>query len=195
MIDKLDALLPQTQCGQCGYGGCRPYATAIVQQQAAFNLCPPGGISTLVELAKTLARDPNPFLASMQMQQKPPVVAKIRETECIGCTKCIQACPVDAIIGSAKQLHTVILDECTGCELCIAPCPVDCIDLELIPQRRYQPSKAKARFSARQTRLANKQISTAIPVAEKNLLQESNQKKLAIEAAVARAKAKRASQR
>ena len=126
-VDKIDKILPQTQCGQCGYPGCRPYAEAIAKGDA-INKCPPGGAETIQKLADLLNRDPLPQDES-HGQEQPARVAIIREAECIGCTKCIQACPVDAIVGAAKKMHSVILDECTGCDLCIDPCPVDCIDM------------------------------------------------------------------
>ncbi|WP_081193285.1 electron transport complex subunit RsxB [Halomonas sp. 18071143] len=130
LVEQIDALLPQTQCGQCGYPGCRPYAEAI-NQGDAINKCPPGGDATVVALAELLGREPAPLDGEAPSEDR---VAFIREAECIGCTKCIQACPVDAIIGAAKQMHTVIEDECTGCDLCVAPCPVDCIDM--LPRRK-----------------------------------------------------------
>ncbi|MDM7482400.1 MAG: electron transport complex subunit RsxB [Halomonas sp.] len=130
LVEQIDALLPQTQCGQCGYPGCRPYAEAI-NQGDAINKCPPGGDATVVALADLLGREPAPLDGEAPSEDR---VAFIREAECIGCTKCIQACPVDAIIGAAKQMHTVIEDECTGCDLCVAPCPVDCIDM--LPRRK-----------------------------------------------------------
>lgn len=126
-VNKIDEILPQTQCGQCGYPGCRPYAEAIAQGDA-INKCPPGGAEVIQKLADLLNREPLPQDES-HGQEQPPRVAIIREAECIGCTKCIQACPVDAIVGAAKKMHSVILDECTGCDLCIDPCPVDCIDM------------------------------------------------------------------
>ncbi|CAM3915197.1 electron transport complex subunit RsxB [Vreelandella rituensis] len=125
VVKKIDALLPQTQCGQCGYPGCRPYAEAISAGDD-INKCPPGGEDTIQALADLLGREPTPLDG---VAQDTPKVAFIREEECIGCTKCIQACPVDAILGAAKQMHTVIAAECTGCDLCIEPCPVDCIDM------------------------------------------------------------------
>ncbi|TDR56634.1 electron transport complex protein RnfB [Halomonas ventosae] len=124
LIEAIDAELPQTQCGKCGQPGCRPYAEAIVDGEA-INRCPPGGEATVARLAALTGRAPLPLAEPAQS----PLVAWIREAECIGCTKCIQACPVDAILGAAKRMHTVLVDECTGCELCVAPCPVDCIDL------------------------------------------------------------------
>lgn len=134
VVEKIDSLLPQTQCGQCGYPGCRPYAEAIAQG-TAINLCPPGGESTVVALADLLGREAIPLDAPENSSL--PTVAFIREAECIGCTKCIQACPVDAILGAAKQMHTVIASECTGCDLCVEPCPVDCIDM--LPIQADQP--------------------------------------------------------
>ena len=125
LVEQIDALLPQTQCGQCGHPGCRPYAEAIAEGEA-INKCPPGGENTVAALADLLGVDPEPLDAAVDSTRK---LAFIREEECIGCTKCIQACPVDAILGAAKQMHTVIADECTGCDLCVEPCPVDCIEM------------------------------------------------------------------
>ncbi|WP_295471563.1 electron transport complex subunit RsxB [uncultured Pseudomonas sp.] len=126
LIQRIDALLPQTQCGKCGHAGCRPYAEGIAAGEA-INKCPPGGQETIAGLAQLLGTAILPLEA--QRGVAPAQVAYIREAECIGCTKCIQACPVDAIVGAAKQMHTVLSEECTGCDLCVAPCPVDCIDL------------------------------------------------------------------
>lgn len=123
IVDKIDAILPQTQCGQCSYPGCRPYAEAIAKGEVDINRCPPGGEAVVLALADLLGRDPKP----VEGELKPKRVAVIDENTCIGCTLCIQACPVDAILGAAKQMHTVIESECTGCELCLEPCPVDCI--------------------------------------------------------------------
>lgn len=127
IVEQIDAILPQTQCGQCGYPGCRPYAEAISNGDM-INKCPPGGESTILALADLLDVEAPPLDAE-HGEEKPRQVAVIREEECIGCTKCIQACPVDAILGAAKQMHTVIAAECTGCDLCLDPCPVDCIDM------------------------------------------------------------------
>jgi len=129
VVDQLDALLPQTQCGQCSYPGCRPYAEAIAQGDEKINKCPPGGESTINAIADLLGVDPEPLDAEHGEEKDVKLLAVIREDECIGCTKCIQACPVDAILGAAKQMHTVIAKECTGCDLCVEPCPVDCIDM------------------------------------------------------------------
>jgi electron transport complex protein RnfB len=131
IIDSIDEILPQTQCGQCGYPGCRPYAEAIAKGEA-INKCPPGGETGVKHLADLLGREIIP-LEEEDEEKKAPSVVIIREADCIGCTKCIQACPVDAIVGSAKMMHTILIDECTGCDLCIPPCPVDCIDIVYIP--------------------------------------------------------------
>lgn len=131
IADQINALLPQTQCGQCGYPGCKPYSEAIAGGEK-INKCPPGGESTIQALADLLGVEPEPLDAEHGTEKAGPMVAVIREAECIGCTKCIQACPVDAIIGAAKQMHTVVAAECTGCDLCVEPCPVDCIDM--VPQ-------------------------------------------------------------
>jgi electron transport complex protein RnfB len=127
-VEQIDQLLPQTQCGQCGYAGCKPYAAAIAGGEADINQCPPGGLAGVQALARLLGREAKPLNPANGIE-KPKAVALIREPECIGCTKCIQACPVDAIVGASKSMHVVIADLCTGCELCIPPCPVDCIDL------------------------------------------------------------------
>ena len=131
IVDQIDALLPQTQCGQCSFAGCRPYAEAIASGEAEINRCPPGGETTMIALADLLGRDPVP-LENEEAAAKPKSVAWIIEEECIGCTLCLQACPVDAILGAAKQMHTLIADECTGCELCLPPCPVECIVMKPI---------------------------------------------------------------
>ncbi len=129
VADQVDALLPQTQCGQCSYAGCRPYAEAIAAGEAEINRCPPGGEVTMIALADLLGREPV-SLENEAAAAKPKTVARIIEQDCIGCTLCIQACPVDAILGAAKHMHTVIATECTGCELCLPPCPVECIRME-----------------------------------------------------------------
>ena len=130
LVEKIEAILPQTQCGQCGYPGCKPYAEAIAEGEAEINLCPPGGQEGVAKLADLLGREVKPLDA----EEKPKQVAIIDEQTCIGCTLCIQACPVDAILGSAKHLHAVLQTECTGCELCVAPCPVDCIAMVPVPK-------------------------------------------------------------
>jgi electron transport complex protein RnfB len=126
--DDIDALLPQTQCTRCGYQGCRPYAEAISRGDAQINQCPPGGAATIAAIAALVRREPLPLNPGNGVEG-PPLVALIDETACIGCAKCLPPCPVDAIIGARKQMHTVIAALCTGCELCIAPCPVDCITM------------------------------------------------------------------
>jgi electron transport complex protein RnfB len=126
VVAKINELLPQTQCAQCGYPGCRPYAEAIVAGEAAINLCPPGGDETVLRLAELLGTDPLPLAAA---NTHTAGVAMIDEALCIGCTHCRNACPVDAITGAHQFMHTVIRSECTGCELCLAPCPVDCISM------------------------------------------------------------------
>ena len=150
-IAAIDALLPQTQCGKCGHPGCLPYAEGIAAGEA-INKCPPGGTATIHALADLLQVPELP----LALPATPPQVAVIREAECIGCTKCIQACPVDAIVGAAKLMHTVINDECTGCELCIAPCPVDCIDLIALtpPEAEEQRARADLFRTRHQNRLA-----------------------------------------
>ncbi len=128
LVDEIDALLPQTQCGQCTFAGCRPYAEAMARDEADINQCPPGGETTIQALADLLGREPKPLNAE-HGETAPKTVAVIDEETCIGCTLCIQACPVDAILGAPKQMHTVIAEECTGCDLCLPPCPVDCIEM------------------------------------------------------------------
>ncbi len=132
VAERINQILPQTQCGQCGYAGCAPYAEALARGEAPVNLCNPGGTPTMEAIADLLGVEPQ----AVESEPEGPQVAVIREEECIGCTKCIQACPVDAILGSAKHMHTVIESECTGCKLCVEPCPVDCIDMVFLPPRR-----------------------------------------------------------
>jgi electron transport complex protein RnfB len=151
--EQIDRMLPQTQCGQCGYAGCRPYAEAIASGEAEINQCPPGGEAGIQALASLLSRAALPLNPENGVTQ-PARIALIDEQACIGCTLCIQACPVDAILGASKQMHTVIADECTGCELCLPPCPVDCIDMVLpalagLPDEAHGPGSVPAR-SARE---------------------------------------------
>lgn len=150
--DALDALLPQTQCQECGFAGCKPYAQALAAHLTSIDRCPPGGTATLIALGEQLHIDPSPYLAAKAAQTRPPAVAVIREAECIGCTKCIQACPVDAIIGSNKHIHTVLAHECTGCGLCLDPCPVDCIELHPLPTAQYDRNTARMRYANKQIR-------------------------------------------
>jgi electron transport complex protein RnfB len=126
VVEQVNSLLPQTQCAQCGYPGCRPYAAAIVAGEAAINLCPPGGDDTIRRLADLLGKNPEPLAVAAPGELQ---VAVIDEAACIGCTHCRTACPVDAISGAHQYMHTIIGSECTGCELCVAPCPVDCISM------------------------------------------------------------------
>lgn len=153
LVKEIDALLPQTQCTECGYSGCLPYAEALAQGLAPINKCPPGGIATIQALGALLHVDPAPYESEALMHTRAPSYALIREEECIGCTKCIKACPVDAIIGSAKLMHTVIEHECTGCGLCVAPCPVDCIEMIDAPTHEYDKDIARQRYHAKKTRL------------------------------------------
>ena len=129
VVEAVNAVLPQTQCAQCGYPGCRPYAEAIVYKNESINRCPPGGENTIAQLSHLLGTPALPLNTELGTH-KPEQIAYIDEAECIGCTLCILACPVDAIVGASKQMHTVIADDCTGCELCLPPCPVDCIVLQ-----------------------------------------------------------------
>jgi electron transport complex protein RnfB len=131
IADQVDALLPQSQCGQCGYPGCRPYAEAVASGEAEINLCAPGGEATMLAIADLLGREP---VEVGEIEETPKQVAVIDEQTCIGCTKCLQSCPVDAIVGAAKQLHGIIASECTGCGLCLDPCPVSCIHLQPVPE-------------------------------------------------------------
>lgn len=161
LVDKIDALLPQTQCTRCGFPDCRSYAEAIADGSAAINRCPPGGAKTVDWLAEVTGREPLPLDPACG-EPGAPAVAIIDETWCIGCTICLQYCPVDAIVGAPKRMHTVIENECTGCELCVHPCPVDCIRMEHGPaadsspetwlQRRAPAGRSRYRF--RQRRLA-----------------------------------------
>ena len=141
LAHRIDALLPQTQCTKCGYDGCRPYAEAIARGEADINQCPPGGDEGVAKLARLLGREPKPLNPANGLYRAPQV-AVIDEATCIGCTKCIQACPVDAIVGASQRMHTVIASWCTGCELCLPPCPVDCIALLPAPQVGRPPRPA-----------------------------------------------------
>lgn len=133
VIDQIEAILPQQQCGKCGYPGCRPYAEAVVNGEAEINLCTPGGEVGMLTLSDMLAQEPQPLNEEDGVDPS-KMLAIIDESTCIGCTLCIQACPVDAILGAPKLMHTIITQECTGCELCIVPCPVDCIKMVSVPE-------------------------------------------------------------
>jgi len=152
LVEKIDAILPQTQCGQCGFPGCKPYAQAIAKGGAEINQCPPGGEEGIRKLADLLGKEFKP-LSEEHGVEKPKAVAVIEEDKCIGCTLCIQACPVDAIVGAAKQMHTIVGGLCTGCELCIPPCPVDCIALKPVASLP-DPDLSRSRHEFRTHRLA-----------------------------------------
>lgn len=167
--DEIDALLPQTQCTRCGYSGCRPYAEAILAGEAQINQCPPGGTATTAALAALLERPALP-LNPVNGAEGPPLVAQIDEEACIGCAKCLPPCPVDAIVGAHRQMHTVILALCTGCQLCVAPCPVDCIcmvPLGALPGAPEPPTAHanRERFSAHTERFAARSREKAALVA------------------------------
>jgi len=150
---SIDALLPQTQCTRCGYDGCRPYAAAIAAGDAEINQCPPGGSPTIASLAALLGRQPLPLNPANGIEAAPRV-AWIDESRCIGCARCLAPCPVDAIVGAPKYLHTVLADRCTGCELCLPPCPVDCIELKASAEpASNQAALNRARFAAHNRRV------------------------------------------
>jgi H+/Na+-translocating ferredoxin:NAD+ oxidoreductase subunit B len=172
--DEIDALLPQTQCTRCGYSGCRPYAEAIAADAAEINQCPPGGAATIGALAALLARAALPLNPANGVEG-PPLVAQIEEEACIGCAKCLPPCPVDAILGAPKHMHTVVLALCTGCELCVAPCPVDCI--VMVPRATLAHAPAapsalenRARFDARNLRLEERTTQRASLIAARKQL-------------------------
>jgi len=194
LADRIDDLLPQTQCEQCGFHGCRPYADAIAAGDAPIDRCPPGGAAGIARLAALLDRPIVP-LDTTRGIEKPRTLARVVEADCIGCTKCIQVCPVDAIVGASKQMHTVIADLCTGCELCVPACPVDCIALDPMPlaqvddrrhadaaRRRFQRREARLVRDAerRERQLAASKVEVAAPAARNAVLE-----------ALARAKAKK----
>jgi electron transport complex protein RnfB len=170
-VQEIDALLPQTQCTRCGYSGCLPYAQALAAAAVPLNQCPPGGAATIVELAALLRRPPLPLNPANGVEGA-LLVAQIDEEACIGCAKCLPPCPVDAIVGAHKFMHTVVLELCTGCELCIAPCPVDCITLvprASLAQAGPAPAAAdnRRRFAAHQGRLAARAAARAALLSER----------------------------
>jgi Na+-translocating ferredoxin:NAD+ oxidoreductase subunit B len=200
LAEDIDRLLPQTQCAKCGYSGCLPYARAIAAGAAEINQCPPGGAAGIDRLAALLGREAKP-LNPANGAEKARAVALIDEAVCIGCTLCIQACPVDAIAGAPKLMHTVISALCSGCDLCLPPCPVDCIDMVPLPQADadWTPAMAdaaRARFEFRGQRLAREGIERAERLARK--AQEKLQQPLpeaknaVILAALERARARKA---
>jgi electron transport complex protein RnfB len=160
VVARIDALLPQTQCTRCGYPGCRPYAAAIASGGAGINQCPPGGSATIRALADFLGRDVLP-LNPVNGAESPPRVAWIDEARCIGCARCLPPCPVDAIAGAAKYMHTILAERCTGCELCIAPCPVDCIEMHPVAAPLDSSNQAalnRARYEAHSDRLLKRAL-------------------------------------
>ncbi|WP_019936290.1 electron transport complex subunit RsxB [Bordetella sp. FB-8] len=202
LIDRIDALLPQTQCTQCGYEGCRPYAQAIAEGAASIDRCPPGGDEGIAALAALLSVPVLP-LDTTRGVHGPLLTAMIDEAHCIGCTLCIQACPVDAIVGANKRMHTVLADLCTGCDLCMPPCPVDCISM--VPaDRSWTPDDARRsrqRHQARAARLAASNLTlmadapaadTAPVDASRGAPHDAERKRNAVESALARARARRA---
>jgi Na+-translocating ferredoxin:NAD+ oxidoreductase subunit B len=218
LVDAIDALLPQTQCTKCGYQGCRPYAEALAQGDADINQCPPGGAAGIRKLAQLLSRSEKPLNPS-NGSETPRAGALIDESRCIGCLLCIEACPVDAIVGAAKRMHTVLTESCTGCELCLPPCPVDCIDmveLGALAQRGNRHAAvlatqsvedmaalARERFGFHQFRIARAQEERSQRLAKKarnKLAQperlpgshDPERKKAAVQAAIERARARRA---
>lgn len=189
LVKSINALLPQTQCTKCGYDGCLPYAEAMARGEADINRCPPGGTEGISKLAALLKKPEQPLNPSCGAHG-PLTVAVIEEEHCIGCTLCIQACPVDAIVGANKKMHSVLTDWCTGCDLCVAPCPVDCIVMVPVePVKVWNDTlaqKARQRYESRQRRLQVDQTehaNAAKPAA--------NDKKAAVAAALARARARR----
>lgn len=192
LAERLDAQLPQTQCTRCGYPACRPYADAIAAGTADINRCPPGGAATIAALALLTGRAASPLDPSCG-SEGPLVVALIDEATCIGCTLCIAACPVDAIVGAPKRMHTVLSSLCTGCELCVPPCPVDCIALR--PAGRAwstdDAAAARERFDARERRLARNERMADRTCAAGDT-DAAAARKAAVDAALTRARARRA---
>jgi electron transport complex protein RnfB len=194
LADRIDALLPQTQCEQCGYHGCRPYAEAIVNGEADINQCPPGGSAGIAKLAALLGRAAIPLNPENGVE-KPRTLARIIEADCIGCTKCIQVCPVDAIVGANKLMHTVIADDCTGCERCVPACPVDCIVLEPMPAAQADDpayaDTARVHFERREARLAKQHAQREAELASRKAQVHVTGASQSVLDALARAKAKK----
>ena len=199
LADRIDALLPQTQCEQCGYHGCRPYAEAIARGEAPINQCPPGGAAGIAKLAELLQVPVLPLNPANGIEH-PRMLAHIIEADCIGCTKCIQVCPVDAISGAAKLMHSVLNDDCTGCELCVAACPVDCIVLLPMPPEQAadlaHADAAREHFQRREIRLAQQDAEREAEIAARKQAVDATatQRNPALEA-LARAKAKQVGQK
>jgi electron transport complex protein RnfB len=194
LADRIDALLPQTQCEQCGFHGCRPYADAIAKGEAGIDRCPPGGRVGIEHLAALLDRPVVPLDTSRGIE-KPRTLARVVEADCIGCTKCIQACPVDAIVGAAKMMHAVIDDLCTGCELCVPACPVDCIALDPMPlaqaDDRGHADAARIRFVRREARLGRERAAREAQLATSKTDVAAPTARNAVLEALARAKARK----
>lgn len=195
LVGQIDAILPQTQCRKCGYAGCKPYAKAIAAGEAEINQCPPGGETGIHKLAALLGREFMPLNPGCGVKE-PMEIAAVDEQTCIGCTLCIDACPVDAIIGASKQMHTIIAAYCTGCELCIPVCPVDCISM--IQSARPVWSKqdadaARERFGIRNLRIQREQQERQRKLAQKTLVAMQGRKQDAIQRALERASARRGS--
>lgn len=178
--DDIDALLPQTQCTRCGYQGCRPYAEAIAHGTAEINQCPPGGAAAITQLARLLGRAPLPLNPANGVEG-PALIARIDEAACIGCAKCLPPCPVDAIIGARKQMHTVVLELCNGCELCVAPCPVDCISM--VPRTSLPTAPAAPDADVNRRRFLAHNERTARRARERDALL-SSRKQMAIASAL-----------
>ena len=192
LADRIDTLLPQTQCEQCGYHGCRPYAEAIARGDAAIDQCPPGGAAGIEKLAALLQQPVLPLNPEHGIE-KLRTLAHIVEADCIGCTKCIQACPVDAIVGAAKLMHTVIADDCTGCELCVPACPVDCIVLLPMPEAQIDvvhADAARAHFQRREVRLQRLRVKREAELLARKAAVDTNAPHNPVLDALARAKAK-----
>lgn len=205
LVDQIEALLPQTQCGKCGTPGCRPYAEAIAAG-TPINRCVPGGANTIADLAALLHTPALPLDPAFGVEPQTQRIAYIREPECIGCTKCIQVCPVDAIMGAAKLMHTILIDECTGCDLCVAACPVDCIEMHDFPkitgkaEKQARANHYRMRFEARNVRLAHEKETMAQqakpvitpPLVETAVTPPADSKAKVIAAALARSNLKKA---
>lgn len=193
LVDRIDAILPQTQCEQCGYHGCRPYAQAIARSEAPINQCPPGGAAGIARLAELLDRPTLPLNPANGVE-KPRMLARVIEADCIGCTKCIQVCPVDAIVGAAKLMHTVIAEDCTGCELCVPACPVDCIVLEPMPPAQAKDpayaDAARRHFEQREVRLERERVEHEATLTARKASLDAPQNN-PVQAALARARAKK----